>query len=322
MSHEQQKKVYTVLLIEDDPMVQEVNRQFIERVEGFKVIGTAVNGSEGLHLVRKLEPDLVFLDIYMPSQDGVETLRKLRAEALPVDVIVVTAAKDASTIRQMVQKGVSDYIIKPFKFERVRDALEQYRAHHAALMAEGTLSQTELDKILHGTGERSGEYSSGRAGPDCQVPDCCQQDMTDREAGHKAEEQNMRETARGEFQSIPAASSGDKAGLVEEKEGLQATDKTSVWTDCRTEGHVPDLGNLPKGLNPATMRQIISFMQREKKALSAEEVADGVGIARVTARRYLDYLEKSRLVRLVISYGGIGRPINRYDFYTEKSKTR
>ncbi|MEV2281110.1 response regulator [Paenibacillus larvae] len=163
MSHEQKKRVYTVLLIEDDPMVQEVNRQFIERVEGFRVIGTAATGSEGLRLVRELEPDLIFLDIYMPSEDGTEALRKLRAEALPVDVIVVTAAKDAPTIRQMIRKGIRDYIIKPFKFERVRDALEQFRAHHTALMAEGTLSQVELDEILHRTGERSGEYSESGA---------------------------------------------------------------------------------------------------------------------------------------------------------------
>ncbi|MEC0248406.1 response regulator, partial [Paenibacillus chitinolyticus] len=151
MNVKELKTVITVLLIEDDPMVQEVNRQFIERVEGFRVVGAAGNGLDGLKLAGELRPDLVFLDVYMPSQDGLETLRKLRAEALPVDVIVVTAAKDAPTIQQMVRRGVRDYIIKPFKFERVRDALEQYRAHREALAAEGALTQAELDAILHGT---------------------------------------------------------------------------------------------------------------------------------------------------------------------------
>lgn len=46
--------------------------------------------------------------------------------------------------------------------------------------------------------------------------------------------------------------------------------------------------------------------------MSAEEVAEGVGIARVTARRYLEYLEKERKVQLDVQYGGIGRPVNRY----------
>ena len=48
-----------VLLIEDDPMVREVNRQFIEKVEHFQVIGQAPNGLEGITQIRHLEPDLV-----------------------------------------------------------------------------------------------------------------------------------------------------------------------------------------------------------------------------------------------------------------------
>ncbi|MEV2310310.1 response regulator [Paenibacillus larvae] len=316
MSHEQKKRVYTVLLIEDDPMVQEVNRQFIERVEGFRVIGTAATGSEGLRLVRELEPDLIFLDIYMPSQDGTEALRKLRAEALPVDVIVVTAAKDAPTIRQMIRKGIRDYIIKPFKFERVRDALEQFRAHHTALMAEGTLSQVELDEILHRTGERSGEYSeSGAEGLACWPQDYFRRGKSYDEAGLYFEGQDIQETAGRKSQDISSDSSRDKAALVEGKPGIKTAGIQSAIAENQPLEKFPDLSNLPKGLNLATMRQIIYFVRQQKKALSAEEVADGVGIARVTARRYLDYLEKSRQVRLVISYGGIGRPINRYEFY-------
>ncbi len=59
-----------VLLIEDDPMVREVNRQFIEKVAGFEVIGQASNGVEGIEQICSLQPDLVFMDIFMPEQDG------------------------------------------------------------------------------------------------------------------------------------------------------------------------------------------------------------------------------------------------------------
>jgi two-component system response regulator DctR len=51
---------------------------------------------------------------------------------------------------------------------------------------------------------------------------------------------------------------------------------------------------------------------KEGTALSAEEVAEGVGLARVTARRYLDFLEKSGRVILELQYGSVGRPVNRY----------
>lgn len=54
----------------------------------------------------------------------------------------------------------------------------------------------------------------------------------------------------------------------------------------------PENPELPKGLNQVTLDKIIRFLQNQKEPISAEEVAEGIGIARVTARRYLDYLAK------------------------------
>ena len=53
------KEEIKVLLIEDDPMVQEVNREFIESVKGFRVVAVANNGEAGIALARKINPDLV-----------------------------------------------------------------------------------------------------------------------------------------------------------------------------------------------------------------------------------------------------------------------
>ncbi|CAG7656533.1 response regulator [Paenibacillus allorhizosphaerae] len=229
--------VYSVLLIEDDPMVQEVNRQFVERVEGFQIAGVAASGTEGLELIRKLRPHLVILDIFMPLQDGIETLTQIRKEQLYVDVIVISAASDRRTIERMLQNGAFDYIIKPFKFERVKQALEHYRQMKEALKGEQSATQNELDRMLFG-GSRS-----------------------------------------------------------------SAADETAVSELLAAE--------LPKGLQAVTLKQIVQYLLGQSLPLSAEEVAEGVGIARVTARRYLDYLEKSGQVRLDLQYG-VGRPVNKY----------
>jgi two-component system response regulator DctR len=69
---------------------------------------------------------------------------------------------------------------------------------------------------------------------------------------------------------------------------------------------------IPKRLNELTLKQVYLYLLKEGKSLSAEEVAEGVGLARVTARRYLDFLEKSGKIILGMQYGSIGRPINRY----------
>lgn len=57
-----------VLLIEDDPMVQEVNREFIKSVPGFQVAAVAGNGEQGIQLIKDIRPDLVVLDVYMPKK--------------------------------------------------------------------------------------------------------------------------------------------------------------------------------------------------------------------------------------------------------------
>lgn len=217
-----------VLLVEDDLMVQEVNKEFINRVDGFEVIGLAGNGIEGMEQIRRMSPDLVIIDLYMPMMDGLETLHLLREESHPVDVIVITAASDIHTVRQFIQQGAFDYIMKPFKFERIKQALENYRAFRNRLLDDGEISQRELDELL--------------------------------------------------FQK-------------EQDE---------------------DLTSLPKGLNAVTLKKIISYLNQIDTSVSAEEVAEAVGAARVTVRRYLDYLEKSGKVQIDIQYGGIGRPMNRY----------
>lgn len=218
---------FRVLLIEDDPMVQEVNRQFIEKIAGFSVIGTAQNGYEGLLLINELKPDLIFIDIFMPVQDGIETIHQIRKEGYSVDIIVITAASDIETIRDVLQNGAFDYIMKPFKFERIKKSLENYRSFRNQLQMKSTLTQKDLDQIRF------------------------------------------------------------------EKDDYESTD-------------------LPKGLNEVTFKKVMSYLNEQTKPLSAEEVAEQVGLARVTARRYLDYLEKSGHISIDVQYGGIGRPINRY----------
>src|SRR4051812_9027114 len=102
------KEEIRVLLIEDDPMVQEVNREFIESVKGFRVVAVANNGEAGIALARKINPDLVLLDIYMPKKDGIKTLQEFREQQFTSDVIVVSAANDSETIKLMLQNGAMD----------------------------------------------------------------------------------------------------------------------------------------------------------------------------------------------------------------------
>ncbi|MDR3601692.1 MAG: cache domain-containing protein [Desulfosporosinus sp.] len=68
-------------------------------------------------------------------------------------------------------------------------------------------------------------------------------------------------------------------------------------------------GGLPKGLNQATLGQIVHFLQATRRPLSAEEVAEGVKLTRVTVRRYLEFLEECGVLKSEQKYGTVGRPV-------------
>jgi two-component system response regulator DctR len=113
---------------------------------------------------------------------------------------------------------------------------------------------------------------------------------------------------------LPAGEINEQAAFSDKKDSIPGADDPLHLSILRDQ--------LPKGLNAVTMKQILLYMANRDQLLSAEEVADGVGIARVTARRYLDYLEKSGRVELDVRYGGIGRPINRYGLVREQKKQK
>ena len=85
------------LVVDDDYMAASVHRSYTERVHGFEVVGEAHTGRETIELARRLRPDLILLDIYLPDISGLEVISTLREPGSPpVDVIAITSAKDGA----------------------------------------------------------------------------------------------------------------------------------------------------------------------------------------------------------------------------------
>lgn len=137
------------LVVEDDFRVADVHRGFVERLDGFAVVGVAHTAAEALALADSLRPDLVLLDVYLPDRSGLDVLRELRDPGRPpVDVIAITAAKDVETLRAALQGGVVHYLVKPFQFNAFREKLESYAALHARLAMQGEVEQRDVDRIV------------------------------------------------------------------------------------------------------------------------------------------------------------------------------
>jgi len=141
-----------VLIVDDDPMVAELNKRYVKSVQGFEVIGTAANGEEAFKYLGKGGVDLLILDIYMPQLDGLKLLKEMRQRSIMTDVILVTAAKEAPQIDMALKLGAVDYLIKPFEYERMKEALEKYTRRYELLNKKETFKQDELDQITKGGG--------------------------------------------------------------------------------------------------------------------------------------------------------------------------
>ena len=149
--------MYRVIIVEDDPMVAEIVKQYAEQNQELTIEGTFSNGQDALEYVRSHPVDLILLDYYMPVMDGRSFLTKLRAEGILSDVIMVTAASEAHHIGELYSFGVSDYLIKPFDYNRFQTALQKFTARRAAFSGDRALSQEELDKVLSPERQKSGQ---------------------------------------------------------------------------------------------------------------------------------------------------------------------
>nr|WP_067291311.1 response regulator [Marinobacterium profundum] len=142
----------SVVIAEDDPQIAEIQRRFVERIEGFEVRGIAHSTQDAADLVEVMRPDLLLLDIQFPDGSGLGLLRRLRTENSATDVVMVTAAKEVETLTEALRWGVFDYILKPLVFDRLQQALSNYRQHRERLLQLQSLSQQEVDGLLPRTG--------------------------------------------------------------------------------------------------------------------------------------------------------------------------
>lgn len=106
----------TVLVIEDEPALSESIRYSLER-EGYDVI-TADDGASGLDLARNEAPDLVLLDLMLPSMHGLDVLRTLRTKS-SIPVIILTAKDSEADKVTGLELGADDYVTKPFSMREL-----------------------------------------------------------------------------------------------------------------------------------------------------------------------------------------------------------
>ncbi len=135
-----------VLIVEDDPMVVDISKEFIKEASGFQVVGVAKNGAEAVELTRELNPEIILLDNCLPDFNGVKVIEKIRSFNKKVDFIMITAVKEVPVVQECFHLGIRDYLIKPFLKQRLLQALHNYKCFLATI-SQAEVSQADLDRL-------------------------------------------------------------------------------------------------------------------------------------------------------------------------------
>lgn len=114
-----------VLVADDDAGMRLVLRKIVEQTDGFCIVGEAADGIEAAETAASLRPDVVFLDVEMPHLSGVEAAREISRSVPNAALIIATA--HAQYMPEAFEVYAADYLINPFKVDRVRQTLNKLR---------------------------------------------------------------------------------------------------------------------------------------------------------------------------------------------------
>ena len=120
--------VIRVMMADDNAEIRDRLHRYLKTKPDIDIVGSACNGAEAECMLRRLNPDVLLLDLVMPEIDGLELMRRMQAQpgASAVQVIVLTSLMRDGIIRQAMLLGASYYMVKPFELPELLARLRTY----------------------------------------------------------------------------------------------------------------------------------------------------------------------------------------------------
>ena len=137
-----------VIIVEDDPMVAQLNEQYLSQLEGVSVVGRFNNGRDALEFLKANPVELAIMDVYMPRMNGLELLRAIRGAGIQTAVVMITAATEMQVVEEALRLGIEDYIIKPFPFSRLQESVRKIMNRFQLVKCRDTADQAMVDQLL------------------------------------------------------------------------------------------------------------------------------------------------------------------------------
>ncbi len=113
-----------VLIVDDALFMRNMLKDIFVKA-GYQIAGEAGNGNEAVEAYRRLRPDLVTMDIVMPMKSGIEALQEICSEDPQACIVMCSALGQETLVIEAVQGGARDFIVKPFKEQRVLEVVRR-----------------------------------------------------------------------------------------------------------------------------------------------------------------------------------------------------
>jgi len=114
-----------ILIVDDHAIVREGQRALIETEPGMTLVGEATNGAEAVELARALNPDVIFMDLFMPVMGGIEATETIKAENPQARILVLTSFAEDEKVYTAVKAGASGYLLKDATPDEIITAVRQ-----------------------------------------------------------------------------------------------------------------------------------------------------------------------------------------------------
>ena len=122
-----------IVLADDHAVVRQGLKMFLALDDELEVIGEAENGAEALELARKLQPDVVLMDLLMPVMDGITAIGRLRKELPDIEIVALTSVLDDTAVIGAIRAGAIGYLLKDTEADELRKAIKAAAAGQVQL---------------------------------------------------------------------------------------------------------------------------------------------------------------------------------------------
>lgn len=144
--------MYKVVIIDDEPIIVEGLSRVIQWENyGCRLVGTAYDGMEGVDVIRKKQPDIIFSDIAMPGMDGLKMIAAIKVEHPETKIAILTGYRDFDYAQSAIRLGVCRFLLKPSNLSELEEAVQFMVAELKKKRPSGASDDSEHDVDSEGT---------------------------------------------------------------------------------------------------------------------------------------------------------------------------